>query len=48
MSEVAQFCLTLCNPMDSSLPGSSIHGIFQEKILERVAISFSKKSTGIK
>ena len=41
-SEVAQSCLTLCNPMDSSLPGSSIHGIFQARVLEWVAISFSK------
>ena len=38
---VAQSCLTLCNPMDFSLPGSSIHGIFQARILEWVAISFS-------
>ena len=41
-SEVAQSCLTLCNPMDSSLPGSSIHGVFQARILEWVAISLSK------
>ena len=34
-------CLTLCNPMDCSLPGSSIHGIFQARVLEWVAISFS-------
>ena len=40
-SEVAQSCLTLCNPMDCSLPGSSIHGIFQARVLEWVAISFS-------
>ena len=37
-SEVAQSCLTLSNPMDSSLPGSSIHGIFQARVLEWVAI----------
>ena len=37
-SEVAQSCLTLCDPMDCSLPGSSIHGIFQARILEWVAI----------
>ena len=36
-SEVAQSCLTLCNPMDCSLPGFSIHGIFQARILEWVA-----------
>ena len=39
ISSVAQSCLTLCNPMDCSLPGSSIHGIFQARILEWVAIS---------
>ena len=39
ISSVAQPCLTLCNPMDCSLPGSSIHGIFQARILEWVAIS---------
>ena len=38
-SEVAQSCPTLCNPMDCSLPGSSIHGIFQARVLEWVAIS---------
>ena len=41
-SEVAQSCLTLCDPIDCSLPGSPIHGIFQARILEWVAISFSK------
>ena len=41
---VAQSCPTLCNPMDCSLPGSSIHGIFQAKILEWVVISFSRGS----
>ena len=40
-SEVAQLCLTLSNPMDCSLPGSSIHGIFQARVLECVAIAFS-------
>ena len=39
--EVAQSCPTLCDPMDCSLPGSSVHGIFQARILEWVAISFS-------
>ena len=34
----AQLCLTLCEPMDCSPPGSSVHGISQAKILERVAI----------
>ena len=41
-SEVAQSCPTLCDPMDCSLPGSSIHGIFQARVLEWVAISFSR------
>ena len=41
-SEVAQSCLNLCDPMDCSLPGSSIHGIFQARVLEWVAISFSR------
>ena len=40
-SEVTQSCPTLCNPVDCSLPGSSVHGIFQAGILEWVAISFS-------
>ena len=40
-SEVAQSYPTLCDPMDSSLPGSTVHGIFQARILEWVAISFS-------
>ena len=40
--KVTQLCLTLCNPMDCSLTGSSIHGIFQARILEWVAISFSR------
>ena len=35
-----QSCLTLCNPMDYSPPGSSVHGIFKARILEEVAISF--------
>ena len=40
---VAQLCLTLCDPMDCILPGSSVHGILQVRILEWVAISFSQK-----
>ena len=39
--EVAQTCLTLSDPMDCSLPGSSIHGIFQARVLEWGAIAFS-------
>ena len=41
-SEVTQLCLTLSNPMDCILPGSSIHGIFQARVLEWVAIAFSE------
>ena len=44
-SEVAQSCLILCNPMDCSLPGSSVHGVFQARVLEWVAISFSRGSS---
>ena len=40
-SEVAQSCLTLGNPMDCSLPGSFIYGIFQARVLEWGAIAFS-------
>ena len=40
-SEVAQPCLILSDPMDCSLPGSSIHGIFQARVLEWGAIAFS-------
>ena len=42
---VAQVCPTLCDPMDCSPPGSSVHGILQAKILEWVAISFSRRSS---
>ena len=42
---VAQSCLTLCDPMDCSLLGSSVHGIFQARILEWIAISFSRASS---
>ena len=44
-SKVAQSCLTLCDPKDCNLPGSSIHGIFQARILEQVAICFSRRSS---
>ena len=44
-SEVAQSCLTLCDPMDYSLPGSSVRGVFQARILEWVAIFFSRGSS---
>ena len=45
VSDVAQLCLTLCNPMDCSLPGSSVHGIFQAIVLEWIATSFSRGSS---
>ena len=44
-SEVTQSCLTLSDPMDCSLPGSSVHGIFQAIVLEWIAISFSRGSS---
>ena len=40
-SEVTQSCPTLCDPMDCSLPGSAIHGIFQARVLEWGAVAFS-------
>ena len=43
--EVAQSCLTLCDPMDCSLSGSSVYGIFQARVLEWIAISFSRESS---
>ena len=43
-SEVAQSCPTLSNPMDCSLPGSSVHGIFQARVLEWGAIAFSNNN----
>ena len=42
-SEVAQSCLTLSDPMVCSLPGSSVHGIFQARVLEWGAIAFSNQ-----
>ena len=48
-SEVAQSCLTLRDPMDCSLPASSVHEIFQARVLEWGAIAFSiKNSTSVK
>ena len=41
-SEVIESCPTLSDPMDCSLPGSSVHGIFQARVLEWGAIAFSK------
>ena len=40
-SEAAQSCPTPTDPMDCTLPGSSVHGIFQARVLESVAIAFS-------
>ena len=45
MCSVAQLCLTLCSPVDCSSQGSSVHGILQARILEWVAISFSRGSS---
>ena len=42
---VTQLCLTLCDAMDCGLPGSSVHGILQTRILEGVVIPFSKGSS---
>ena len=42
---VAQLCLTVCDPMDCSLPGFSVHGVLQTRILEWVSIPFSKGSS---
>ena len=44
-SEVAQSCPILCDPMDCSLSGSSVHGIFQARVLEWIAVSFSGGSS---
>ena len=44
-SEATQLCLILCDPMDYCLQGSSIHGIFEARVLEYVAISFSRGSS---
>ena len=46
--KVTQLCLTLCDPMDYSLPGSSVHGILQARILDWGAISFSRGSSWIR
>ena len=46
-SEVAQLCPTLSNPMDCSLPGPSIHGIFQARVLEWGAIALSTKMINV-
>ena len=45
MVKVTQLCLTLCNPMDYSPPGSSVHGISQGRVLEWVAIPISRESS---
>ena len=47
-SEVVQSCLTLSDPMDCNLPGSSVHGIFQARVLEWGAITFSNSSSNEK
>ena len=45
-SEVAQSCPTLCDPVDSSLLGSTVHGIFQARVLDWVGICFSNNCGG--
>ena len=45
VTKVTQSCPTLCDPMDCSPPGSSVHGILQARVLEGVAISFSRGSS---
>ena len=45
VSVTVKLCPTLCDPMDCSLPGFSVHGTFQTRILEWVAISFSRGSS---
>ena len=47
-SEVARSCPTLSDPMDCSLPGSSIHGIFQARVLEWGAIASAEGGLGVK
>ena len=47
-SEVSQLCPTLCDPIDHDLPDSSIYGIFQARVLEWVAIAFSKGSSRLR
>ena len=44
LCSVLKSCLTLCDPMDYSPPGSSVHGVFQARVLKRIAISFSRGS----
>ena len=48
MLEIAQSCPTLCDPVGGSLPGSSLHGILQARVLEWVAISFSRGSSQLR
>ena len=45
MRLVAKSCLTPCDPLDCSLPGSSVHGVFQARILEWATVSFSRGSS---
>ena len=46
-SEVVQLCPTLSDPMDCSLPGSSVHRIFQARVLEWVAVAFSVEESDV-
>ena len=45
---VGKLCLILCNLMDSSQPGSSVHEVFQTRILEWIVISFSRRSSWVR
>ena len=47
-AKLLQLCLTLCNPMDGSLPASSVRGILQARILEWVAMPFSRGSSWLR
>ena len=47
-AKLLQLCLTLCDPMDCSLLGSSVHGNLQARILERVAMPFSRGSSALR
>ena len=48
MCVLSHLCLTLCSPINYSLPGSSVHGIFQARILEWIAISYSRGSSQLR
>ena len=47
-AKLLQFCLTVCNPLDCNLPGSSVHGLFQARILEFITMPSSRRSSWFK